>query len=159
MSGYVTLPKEDWVNALDAVRAKTGTSDLIASAELAGKISGISGGGGGSVETCSVLVTIEDVPKNSVPSYFVSYTNNQGVVITETDVEWESESPIPGLNFVNYSCQFRVAKDTLFFIGYEWEWGDYMVSGAKSCTGEIEMTSSCTFIIRGNASIHAPSEE
>lgn len=152
MSGYVTLPKEDWVNALDAVRAKTGTSDLIASAELAGKISGISGGGG-SVETCSVYVFIEDVPKNSVPSHFVSYTNNQGVVITETDVEWESEPSLPGLNFVNYSRQFRVAKDTLFFIGYDY--GEAVVSGAYSCSGAIEMVSSCAFIIRGSATIHA----
>lgn len=43
MSETVVMPKTDWVNALDAVRAKTGSTELITSGELAGKISGIDG--------------------------------------------------------------------------------------------------------------------
>lgn len=74
MSAYVTLPKQDWVNALDAVRAKTGTSELIKSGQLAGKINSISGGGGG------VDTSVEDgfVTRMLSPT---TYTNDRVTTI------------------------------------------------------------------------------
>jgi hypothetical protein len=51
LTNYVLMPGADYQAACDAIRAKTGKSELIKSGELASEISGITGGGsGGSVE-------------------------------------------------------------------------------------------------------------
>ena len=50
LTNYVLMPGADYKGICDAVRAKTGKSELIKSGELASEISGITGGGGGSVE-------------------------------------------------------------------------------------------------------------
>lgn len=54
MSNLVSIPKSDWVAALDAIREKTGVSDKMASGEVAEKIRGISGGT--TPETCTVTI-------------------------------------------------------------------------------------------------------
>lgn len=46
MSDYAYMPFSDYQNACNAIRAKTETSDLIKSGEMASKIRSISGGGG-----------------------------------------------------------------------------------------------------------------
>lgn len=61
MSNYVSLPKEDWVNVLDAVRAKTSTTALIRSGELAGKIGSIAGSG---IDTSDANATNLDIAEN-----------------------------------------------------------------------------------------------
>jgi len=47
MADMVVMPKADWVNTLDAIRAKTGSSDLLKSGEVAAAVEGIQTGGGG----------------------------------------------------------------------------------------------------------------
>lgn len=59
MSERVTMPKEDWIGALDAARAKSGVTKKLLSGELAGVIRGIQTGitGGGA----AVSVPMKDV--------------------------------------------------------------------------------------------------
>lgn len=61
MSKFVVMPKKDWVDALDSLRAKLGSSDPILSGEVAALITSINGDGGATVsETQTYILITED---------------------------------------------------------------------------------------------------
>ena len=60
MSEYIIMPKADYVAACDAIRAKTGKTDLIKSGDLEPEILGITTGGGSSADVRYVTFMSED---------------------------------------------------------------------------------------------------
>ena len=54
MSEYVRMPKADYVAACNAIRTKTGKTELIKSGEMEAEILGITTGGGSSEDVCYV---------------------------------------------------------------------------------------------------------
>lgn len=76
MSDYAIMPLEDLQAACDAIRTKTGTSDLIKSGDMAGMIEGIEGSG--NAETC--IVTI---PESAYGGEYFYYVNSQNEYVKE----------------------------------------------------------------------------
>lgn len=60
MSEYVIMPKADYVAACDAIRAKTGKTDLIKSGDMEPEILGITTGGGSSADVRYVTFMNDD---------------------------------------------------------------------------------------------------
>lgn len=60
MSDYVIMPKADYVAACDAIRAKTGKTDLIKSGDMESEILGITSGGGSSEDVRYVTFMNDD---------------------------------------------------------------------------------------------------
>ena len=60
LTNYVLMPGADYQAACDAIRAKTGKSELIKSGELAAEIAGITGGGGSVEGVHTVTFMSED---------------------------------------------------------------------------------------------------
>lgn len=58
---YIMMPESHWVNALDAVREKTGTTGTISSEELAAEIGRISGSG---IDTSDATATADKIFKD-----------------------------------------------------------------------------------------------
>jgi hypothetical protein len=58
---YIIMPESHWVNALDAVREKTGTTGTISSEELAAEIGRISGSG---IDTSDATATADKIFKD-----------------------------------------------------------------------------------------------
>lgn len=58
---YIMMPESHWVNALDAVREKTGTTGTISSEELAAEIGRIEGGG---INTSDATATADKIFKD-----------------------------------------------------------------------------------------------
>ena len=70
MTDYVIMPKQDYQGACDAIRAKTGKTDLIKSGDMAAEIEEIKTGGGGS--TAEEKVNFYDYDGTLLHSYTVS---------------------------------------------------------------------------------------
>lgn len=70
LTDYVIMPGADYKDACDAVREKTGGTELIKSGQMGGLIRGISGGGGG--ETVKAICEGTDIELESADVEFVA---------------------------------------------------------------------------------------
>ena len=85
MSKNAIMPLSDYQNACDAIREKTGTTDLIKSGEMAEKIMSISGGGGGSEPTPTTYIAAEFVEKVPSTSSYAMADWGEGKLYTADD--------------------------------------------------------------------------
>ena len=100
-----TMPLTDYQNACDAIREKTGTTDLIKSGEMAEKIMGISGGS----EDGSYDEGFEDGKKSEYDAFWDAYQQNGNrthyvdafTQLGWTDVVYQPKYPIISKIFSN----------------------------------------------------------
>ncbi len=92
MVDYVIMPKQDYEEACDAIRAKTGKTDLIVSGAMADEISEIQTGGGESILPVVVARTISTIEASDlagvtkIGTYAFAYCGNLTKVTIPTGV-------------------------------------------------------------------------
>lgn len=129
----------------DAIRSKTGKADLLTLDQMPTEIASIeTGGGGGSVETCTVqLVDVSDieVPVFGLPTP-VFFTNPSSVV---------EQGTMSGMDW-NIGKTFEVAKGTIFIADDENYWGT--IGSVERISFDSSGTASLgCFIVYGDCTI------
>lgn len=147
MSYVAVMPYEDYEAACDAIRIKTGTSDLIKSGEMAGLIEGIEGSG--NAETCVVRfpespyiirVAYTDASGKIKIDYVSNGTSYDGITVNAINVQKNSF-----IIFVNNSAQ---ETDSSSNVGYLNGWHECNSDG--SGYGFINPLSASYLIKRGS---------
>lgn len=137
LTDYVIMPGQDYEDACDAIRAKTGKTDLIKSGEMATEIESISGGGGDNI-VVALPAGYKVVNCVSIP--FGGYVNT---LIVPT-VNWNDyyldarfDTPISDINASSMLFGCRSGPSAFAYIGVYSQYNGFVFQLASSSFYEL----------------------
>ena len=152
MAEYAVMPASDYTDACNAVREKTGGTELIKSGELGNKIRSISGGGSSGVLPAgyTLLEYIESSGTQHINTKFVPDSNSRVVVTVKFDSVPTAHAGLFGSRTgttEQFWCYYRYS-DLTFATRYGTN-QDIKISAASTQKNVVEMDKN-TLVVNGN---------
>lgn len=142
MADFVRVPESDWQNILDAIREKTGSSDLMLSGDVADEITGIETGGGGSMESGELTTTSNNyydltIPVSSKKTHLLILPKQYGALIADPTTGGHTARRICILLAVAGEGMTEISVQNQYNAGQGLNKGDcYHYSAIENATGK-----------------------